>query len=196
MKKIFMRGLIALAPISLTLALLIWLYNVLEGVFSIPIKAILGPEYYYRGSGVLLAFVLIIVIGALLNTYLLRKLYEAGENLMHRIPFVKTLYSSVRDLMKFFQSDEARKQGYVVSFEIAGTRLIGLVTRESFDDLPKGVGEEGEIAVFLPMSYQIGGYMIMVPRSSVKRISMSVEEAMRFVVTAGMLSHTKKDIPK
>jgi uncharacterized membrane protein len=196
MKKIFMRGLIALAPISLTLALLIWLYNVLEGVFSIPIKAILGPEYYYRGSGVLLAFVLIILIGALLNTYLLRKLYEAGENLMHRIPFVKTLYSSVRDLMKFFQSDEAKKQGYVVSFEIAGTRLIGLVTRESFDDLPKGVGEEGEIAVFLPMSYQIGGYMIMVPRSSVKRISMSVEEAMRFVVTAGMLSHTKKDIPK
>ena len=197
MKKIFMRGLIALAPISLTLALIIWLYNVLENVFSIPIKAILGPEYYYKGSGILLAFVLIFMIGALLNSYLLRKLYEAGENLMHRIPFVKTLYSSVRDLMKFFQSDEAKKQGYVVSFEYAGMRFIGLVTRESFDDLPKGIGEEGEIAVFLPMSYQIGGYMIMVPKSSVKRISMSVEEAMRFVVTAGMLSHgAKKDIPK
>lgn len=192
MKKIFMRGLFALAPIALTLALLLWLYHVLEGVFSIPIKAILGEEHYYIGSGVLLAFVLIFVIGAMLNSYLLRKLYELGENLMNRIPFVKTLYSSVRDLMKFFQADDAKKQGYVVSFELLGMRLIGLVTRESFDDLPEGIGEEDEVAVFLPMSYQIGGYMVMVPRKSLQKVSMTVEEAMRFVVTAGMLSHNKK----
>ena len=68
-----------------------------------------------------------------------------------------------------------------------GLKLIGFVTRQAFRDLPDGIGEEGNtVAVYLPMSYQIGGYTVFLPRSSVKPLDMSVEQVMRFALTAGM----------
>ena len=64
--------------------------------------------------------------------------------------------------------------------------MIGFVTRSDFSSLPAGIGEEGEIAVYLPLSYQIGGYTVIVPRSAVKPVNMSTHRAMGFVVTGGM----------
>jgi uncharacterized membrane protein len=65
-------------------------------------------------------------------------------------------------------------------------RLIGFITREDFGDLPVGIGGDDAVAVYLPMSYQIGGFTTMVPRSAVQPVDMSIEQAMRFAVTAGM----------
>jgi len=67
-------------------------------------------------------------------------------------------------------------------------RLIGFVTREDLTDTPLGVEDQEPVAVFLPMSYQMGGFTIMVPRSAVRKIDMSVEQAMRFAITAGMVT--------
>ncbi len=114
------------------------------------------------------------------------------EALLVRIPLVKTLYNSIGEMMSYFGSKESKRQGQIVSVEIAGTKLIGLVTRDDFDDLPEGIGKGGDVAVFLPMSYQIGGYTIVLPRSQVTKLSMTVEEGMRFAVTAGVLTHPKK----
>ena len=69
--------------------------------------------------------------------------------------------------------------------EGTGSR-VGLVTRSDFSDLPPGIGEEGEIAVYLPMSYQIGGFTVIVPRSAVRKVDISTHRAMGFIVTGGM----------
>jgi uncharacterized membrane protein len=76
----------------------------------------------------------------------------------------------------------------VVSVTLPGTqmRLLGFVTRRDFAGLPEGVGRPAEIAVYLPMSYQIGGYMLMLPREQAVPVEMSREEAMKFVLTAGL----------
>jgi uncharacterized membrane protein len=68
-------------------------------------------------------------------------------------------------------------------------RLVGFVTRENTTELPhaRDTGDE-IVGVYLPMSYQIGGYTLFVPRSAIERMDMSVEDAMRFVLTAGMSS--------
>jgi uncharacterized membrane protein len=192
MGKIFKRGLIAVAPLALTLALLLWLFNTLEGIFSVPIKAIIGAQYYFSGLGILVALVFIFLIGTIINNWIAQKVSTAFEKLLRRIPFVKTLYNSIGEMMSYFQSKETQKEEQVVIVEIDGMKLIGLVTRESFTGLPKGIGEEGDIAVYLPMSYQIGGYTVILPKERVKRIAMSVEEGMRFAVTAGVLSQHKK----
>jgi uncharacterized membrane protein len=68
-----------------------------------------------------------------------------------------------------------------------GMRLLGFLTRADFDDVP-GVAGEGEVAVYLPMSYQVGGFTVLLPRSAVTPVPMSREEAMKFILTAGLKS--------
>ena len=189
--KIFKRGALAIAPLALTLALVLWLFNALEGVFSVPIKAIIGPEHYFAGLGILVALMVIFLVGIVINYWMVQKLSSWGEVLLNKIPLVKTLYNSIREMMSYFRSKEQGSEGQVVQVDIAGMKWLGLVTRDSFEDLPEGVGVEGEICVFLPMSYQIGGYTVIVPRSKVKKVAMSVEEGMRFAVTAGVLAQSK-----
>lgn len=193
MGKIFKRGLIALAPLALTIAMLLWLFNALEALFKPPIEAIIGKNHYFSGCGILVALILIFLVGIVLNSWLIQKMSKIVSALLGKIPFVKTLYGSIGELMTYFRSKETRAGGQVVIVEIAGMKLVGLVTRESFTDTPPGLAEEGDIAVYLPMSYQIGGYTVILPKSQVRSIpNMTMEEGMRFTVTAGVLSQAKK----
>lgn len=122
-----------------------------------------------------------------MNTWVTRKLYSWGEALLKRIPFVRTLYNGIMDLMTFFDKEKMRDRGQVVMVSVAGTRMLGLLTRDDFKDLPEGLGREGEVAVFLPLAYQIGGMTVWVPKECVEKIDMPVDWAMRFVITAGMI---------
>ncbi|MBS0628253.1 MAG: DUF502 domain-containing protein [Verrucomicrobia bacterium] len=192
MGKIFKRGLIAIAPLALTLALILWLFNTLESIFKPLMEAIVGPSHYFRGLGILVSLVGIFFIGIVINSWVLQRLSKAFEALLKRIPFVKTLYNSIGEMMSYFHSKDNRKEGKVVLVEISGMKLVGIITREDFLDTPKGIAEEGDIAVYLPMSYQIGGYTVILPKSCVKPISMNMEEGMRFAVTAGVLTKSKK----
>ena len=67
-----------------------------------------------------------------------------------------------------------------------GIECMGFITRDDFRDLPPGVGSEDRVAVYLPMSYQIGGHTVMVPRCRVRVVDMALDQAMRFALTAGM----------
>lgn len=190
MGKIFKRGLFAIAPLALTLCLVLWFFGTVEDIFSVPIKALIGT-YYFRGLGILVALILIFLIGTIINNYIIQKLSQLGEKILTKIPLVKTLYNSLGEMMSYFGSKQENKQGQVVCVQIGGVRMIGLVTRDSFEDLPDFANTD-QIAVFVPMSYQIGGYTILVPKASVSKLSMTVEEGMRFAVTAGVLSQSKK----
>ncbi len=191
MGKIFKRGLIAIAPLALTLALVLWLFNTMEALFKPLMEAIVGPNYF-KGLGILVSLVVIFLIGVVINNWVLQKISTAFESLLKRIPFVKTLYNSIGEMMSYFRSKDNRKEGKVVLVEINGMKLVGIITREDFLDTPKGLAEEGDIAVYLPMSYQIGGYTLILPKSCVTKIPMSMEEGMRFAVTAGVLTQSKK----
>jgi uncharacterized membrane protein len=192
MGKIFKRGLFAIAPVVLTLALLFWFFGILEGIFSVPLKAIIGP-FYFKGLGILVAFLCIFFVGIVVNNLIIQKLSRMGEALLQKIPFVKTLYNALGEMMRYFGSaKETQKQGQVVLVEIAGVHLLGLVTRESFEELSADFASPDEVSVFIPMSCQIGGYTVIVPRSKLRKVSLTVEEGMRFVVTAGVLAQSRK----
>ena len=192
---IFLKGLIAILPVGATIAALVWLTTKLEGQLGGLLARTLPEGWYYPGMGIVAGLVLIFALGILLSTWVMRVLFDWGERQLARLPLVKTVYGSIKDLMGFF-SGSARKQGLnqVVLVRVASDcHVIGLVTRADLSGLPEAFGGAERIAVYMPMSYQIGGYTIFIPRERVEPIAMSVEEAMRFAVTAGM--STGKESP-
>ena len=194
LSKIFLAGLVAIAPVGLTVWFLYWLGDTAESLVAPLVKETLDVKEYKFGMGIASAVLFVFLIGILMRFWLIRVLFGWGERILARIPLVKTLYGSLRDLMGFFSTsnDGKKRLSQVVMVKVGGTdiRLIGLLTREDFSDLPPGVGSEETVGVYLPMSYQIGGFTTMVPRSAVEPIDMSMEDAMRFAVTAGMSGTT------
>lgn len=193
MGKIFKRGLIAVAPIAISIAIIIWLFGVLENLFRVPLQWLVG-KYYFPGMGLLAAFIFIFCVGIIINNFLIQKFTKLLDRIFLRIPFFKTLYNSIGDLMHYFKPDEKGKKGSMVVIEIDSMRFLGILTRQEYKEIPEGLADKDSVTVFVPMSYQIGGFTITVPRSRVKPIDMSVEQGMRFVVTAGLA--TGKDTPK
>jgi uncharacterized membrane protein len=191
--RIFLKGLAAVLPIAVTLYVLYWLGSTAESLLGRGLKMLIPGSLYWPGMGVLAGLALVFVIGALMNAWLFRTVFRWGERLLERIPLVKALYGSVRELMGFFSGSDKKTMSKAVMVAVGNTslRLIGFITREDFRDLPAGIGGDDTVAVYLPMSYQIGGFTTMVPRSAVQPIDMSIEQAMRFAVTAGM-SEMKK----
>jgi len=185
MRNIFVRGLLTIAPLAVTIALLVWIFSALESIFKTPIHAIVG-DYYFPGLGVLVALILIFFIGMIINNFLIQKIYNFGEGILKHIPLVKTLYNSVSELMKFFKANTKESLGQVVLLDINGASIIGFVTREDLKDISPNMGDK-EVAVYIPFSYQIGGYTFLVNKSKIKPLDMSVDKAMRFAITAGIL---------
>lgn len=188
--KVMFQGLVAMLPAILTVYILFWLVRTAETMLGGLFKALLPEGRYVPGMGIVGGLAIIFLVGLMLDAILVRKLLGISEALMNRIPLVKILYGPLKDFVGFFAAKRDSRFDQVVTIDLAvgGTpvRMLGLVTRSDFSDLPPGIGGEGEIAVYLPMSYQIGGFTIIVPRSAVNKVEISTHRAMGFVLTGGM----------
>ena len=184
--SILLKGLVTILPIGLTVYFVYWLGVTTEGLLSKPIKLAVGQEIYWPGMGLVMGFLLLFLVGLAVNAFLVRRVLGMGEDLLLRVPVVKTVYSAIRDMTRLVNTD--KKKGdldRVVTVETQVGRLIGFVTQEHANTLGIGGGED-LVAVYLPMSYQIGGYTVYLPRSRVVETDLSVEQAMRIVLTGGV----------
>ena len=187
LSKIFFTGLAAVLPVLLTFYILVWLGSKAESVFGGTINLLLPEHWYKPGMGLVAGVLFIFLVGLTLRAWVVRRFFSLGERLLSRIPLVKAIYGSIRDLMGFFGGkDQGFSQVVLVRLGDTQMKLLGFVTREDFSDLPAGLAGNGIVAVYLPMSYQIGGYTVMLPRSAIEPVNMSMQEAMKFAVTAGM----------
>jgi uncharacterized membrane protein len=182
---ILLKGLVTILPIGLTVYFVYWLGITTETLLSKPIKLVIGDSYW-PGMGLVTGFVILFVIGLAVNAFLVRRVLGLGEELLLRVPVVKTVYSAIRDMTRLVNTD--KKKGdldRVVTVDVGLGRLIGFVTQEHANTLGIGGGDD-LVAVYLPMSYQIGGYTIYLPRSKVVETDLTVEQAMRIVLTGGV----------
>ena len=193
--RTFLTGLFVLLPIMVTLAIVMWIIGIAETVLGGFIRVLLPSNLYLPGMGLIVSLVLILVVGLLMQAIFFRELINWLEEQLERIPLIKTVYSAVKDLTGFFSraGSGAKRFGQVVQIQIPGmpVRMLGFVTLEDLGSvgLAAASGEE-TVAVYLPMSYQIGGYTLLLPRSYLTPIDMGMEEAMRFLITAGMSRST------
>lgn len=185
--RVFLRGLTVALPLALTAYALWWLVFTIENVFHWLWRLLLPDGWYFTGLGIVLGMLTIYAVGVLTSAWLGRLLLESVESLLGRIPLVKTIYGSVRDLMSFF-SGKKKGMGRVVIAEVTpGLRLLGFVTQEDAQQITGLPADEGKTAVYFPMSYQIGGYMVLLPRERLTPLDMKVEDALRLAITAGIV---------
>jgi uncharacterized membrane protein len=182
--RILLKGLLAILPVGLTAYLIYWLGVTTESLLSRPIKWWIDDANYWPGMGLITGFVLLLVVGLAVNAFLVRRIFEWGEALILRIPVVKTVYRAVRDVTRLVNTGGARRElERVVSVPFGPGRVIGFVTQEH----ARAVGAGHElVAVYLPMSWQIGGYTLYLPRSEIEPVDLTVEQAMRLVLTGGV----------
>jgi uncharacterized membrane protein len=137
--------------------------------------------------GLAVGFLLLFIIGLTVNAFVVRKVLSYGEDLLLRVPVVKTVYAAIRDMTRLVNTGAAKKRELerVVTVAMGPGRVIGFVTQEHASTLGIGGGDD-LVAVYLPMSYQIGGYTVYLPRSELGHTDLKVEQAMRIVLTGGV----------
>ncbi|MGD2081483.1 MAG: DUF502 domain-containing protein [Chromatiales bacterium] len=184
--RTFLTGLVTILPVVLTLYLLYWLVVSMESVLGTAIRLLLPDDLYHPGMGVVAGVLVVFLMGLLMHAYVVRWLFAKGEAVFYHLPLINSVYRATRDFFNFISSTTEKEFEQVVAVTIGETELIGFVTRAVPDGLPEGFRGNDKVLVYLPLSYMIGGYTVLMPRSRVRPVEMTMEEAMRFTLTAGV----------
>ena len=183
----FLKGLAAVLPVVLTLYLVWWLGMKAEDLLGGWLRALLPPELYWPGLGLVVSFLLVLLAGVLVDAYIVRRFIRFGETMLARIPIVKTIFGALKDFARFLPAgDKRRDLKRVVLWQFGSGRLIGFVTEENINPRMFVEPVTDVVAVYFPMSYQIGGYTLYLPKHELVETQLSVEEAMRLVLIGGV----------
>jgi uncharacterized membrane protein len=183
-----LKGLVAILPIGLTVYVVYWLAVSAERLFSRVIKLVIPESAYWPGLGLLVGLVTLYFVGLAVNAYFVHRALRLSDQLFARIPVVKTIYLAIRDFTRFFPSSgQASDLRRVVLVQFGPGKVIGFVTAESDVMLRRSTpAGDDMVAVYLPMSYMVGGYTIFLPRELVETTALSVEEGMRIALMGGV----------
>lgn len=182
----FFRGLFTLLPLLLSIYVFIWFLTWVESFSRGFLLTFLSDGLYIPGMGTVVVLMLIYAFGMIVDQPLTKWVFNFIESLLREMPVIKTVYLAIKDFTEFLKPNKGKRADQVVVVKFPGqpVEIIGLMTRESLRDLPEAVTKEGKVAVYFPMSYQFGGYTAFVPREWIHPTTLSVEEAMRSIITA------------
>ena len=169
----FAQGLLVLAPVAITIWVVVFTVTTLDKWLNTRIP----------GLGIVIAAAGITLIGYLAGNVVGDKLISALESGMRRVPLVRILYNSLRDLFGAFVGSK-RKFDKPVAVEVSkhGLKVLGFLTNERFDDPHLA----GHVSVYLPESYNFAGNLIVVPRERVHLLDADGAEFMAFIVSGGV----------
>lgn len=173
--RYFVQGALVIAPIVATIYILYFAFTTIDQLIGLDIP----------GLGFIVTVGLVTLIGFLTSNVIGRSVVEFTEHLMSRLPLVKLLYSSIKDLIGAFMGQRATFSS-PVSVRVGASeddiRVLGFVTRKSLSRL----GLPGHVAVYLPQSYNFAGNLLMVPAERVEPVDAPTSEIVTFLVSGGI----------
>ena len=186
--KYFLNGVIVLVPIAITLFVVMQLFSFTEWL----VGRFLPPYMKFTGVSMLVMLVSIVLIGLLSTHWALQWLLAWGERMLNRIPGVKFVYNSVKQLSSaMLESKSLLKNPVLVPFPYPGSYSLGFVSSEPSEGLTEQLPEE-HVCVFVPMSLNMtAGFNIFVPRSEIRPLDVTSESALQYVLTAGSIMPKK-----
>ena len=198
LRNIFISGLVSFLPLALSIYVITAGVTLLENLLGQFIRKILPEGTYIPGLGFLATMLLILLIGFLVNNFVTAAFFSNIQEKLSELPLIKVVYSPLRDLMNLFAKGQQQRslQKVVLVHFTKSHSVLGLVTRESFSDLdlPLNLSNE-KIAVFIPMSYGLGGYTVLINKSDVEPVDIPIEKAMSLALTGWIKTHTEQNTP-
>jgi uncharacterized membrane protein len=197
MKKYFITGLLVLVPLFIT----VWVISSLIGMMDQSLlllpenwrpKAQLGLEI--PGFGVLLTMLIIFVTGLIATNFFGKRLILLWEAILARVPVVKSIYASVKQVSDtlFSDSGNAFRQAVLVQFPRQGAWTIAFVTGKPGGDVANHLPGD-YVSVYVPTTPNpTGGYFLMMPRTEVIELDMSVDEALKYIISMGVVAPPDK----
>ena len=179
----FLRGLVVIVPLALTIYVCAMIFTTIDNWLGLPV----------RGLGFVLALVLITLVGALASSIVTRSLLGAVDRLFERLPFVRLLYSSAKDMLNAFVGEKRRfdKPVLVSISNDRAVKVLAFLTSESLASL----GVEGHVTVYMPQSYGFAGHILVVPANRVERIDADAADVMAFIISGGVTQVERRSTP-
>ncbi len=195
LRRLFMMGVVTLTPVGLSVMVLVAVFNWLDQVLGALIQHILSGWGlpYIPGLGFILLFLVIFGVGLLTQIWLGRRLIQAGQNLVARIPFLSKLVRAVRQIMDSFMASKSElfRQAVLVQYPREGIWSIAFVTRPAGGEVRerlRGPKDRRLLSLFIPTTPNpTSGMLVYVPEEDVIPLEMGVEEAVKLVVSGGAL---------
>jgi len=175
--KYFLRGLLICVPILVTVFILLWAFTGLDKVFG----RLLRIEI--PGLGILATISAIFIIGLLASNFMGRKLFGFVEKIFTKLPLVKLLYGSIKDIVEAFAGEEKKfDKPVIVSLGQSGAKVMGFVTNQTLEN----IGMTDYVAVYLPQSYNFAGNVLLFKKDSIQSLDIDSSKAMSFIVSGGV----------
>jgi len=185
LKKNFITGLLVVVPVAVTVfvlkALLIWI----DGILGDIERELLG--HYYPGLGIITLLLLIFVIGIISANYIGNRVLHAWDRLMRRLPLVRGIYSTVKQMMETFSTAQNFHGVGLVEYPRKGCYSIGFITGQ-VDDRTMGLSGK-YLSVFVPTTPNpTAGFLLLLPESEVRKLNVTVDQGMKYIVSLGLVT--------
>lgn len=206
MKKLIINPLLKGSLIVFPLLITIWvIWSLVRWIDELGQKALapfLLDYLIFPGSGLIIVVIVLVLVGLLFQFNFIKWIFTKIEKYLLKFPLVKTIYSAMKDLAGMFDNNQNKDQQVVlVDMQSVGLGyIVGMITNKTLPSAinntlnENNLSEKQLIAVYLPMSYMVGGYTILVEIQRVQIVDWSFEEAMRFALTAGVSQKNKTKI--
>jgi uncharacterized membrane protein len=192
-RRWLLAGLLVLVPLAITFWVLDWIVGTLDQTLQI-LPRHWHPDYligaHVPGFGVLLALAIVLLIGAVASNFFGRKLVGWWDSLLGRIPIVRSIYSSVKQVSDtlFSENGNAFRKAVLVQWPREGVWTIAFQTGTPGGDVVNHLGPD-YLSVYVPTTPNpTGGYFVMLKASDCIELNMSVDEALTYVISMGVVS--------
>ena len=200
MKKYIIAGLLVWLPLAITIWVLLWLLGIMDGVFSwmltlgqtvLPINADASFESLRRvpGLGVLVMVAVLLVTGVFVTNIFGQWWVKQWDRLLGRIPIVKSIYSSVKQVSDtlFSTGGNAFREAVLVQYPHQGSWTIAFVTGKPGGEVAAHLDGE-HVSLYVPTTPNpTSGFFLMMPRANVRPLQMSVDEALKYIISMGVV---------
>jgi uncharacterized membrane protein len=193
LRKWLLSGLLVIVPVAITVAVLQWIIGTLDRTLLI-LPAAWHPDkligIHIPGFGVLLTLGILLLVGAVVSNFVGKRLVSWGDQVVSRIPVVRSIYSSVKQVSDtlFSESGNAFRTAVLVQWPRPGVWTIAFVTGAPGGEVTDHLGDDF-LSVYVPTTPNpTGGYFVMLPKSDCIELKMSVDEALKYVISMGVVS--------
>jgi len=185
-RNYFITGIVVLIPIGITLYLTLFVINISSQILPNEINPNHYLPYNVPGLEIVISIILITFIGWLSLSFLGRRILNLFNNLLKRIPILRTIYSAISQMTESFtSSNNTSKNVVLIEYPRKGTWAVGFATKDNDGEIKKKLNRN-LVNVFVPTTPNpTSGFLLMYPKEDLIYLDMSFEEASRFIVSAG-----------